>query len=138
MLKAGENLLLDASIVIASFKKIESVLDVLELAGRLVLPIVAYGELLYGAEKSARPQFRKKELLDLTNMIEVMVVDKKTAGHYSTIRRQLESIGKPIPANDLWIAATAIQHSLTLFTSDSHFESIEGLSLRKFEVSKNI
>lgn len=136
MSKSGENLLLDTSIVIASFKKIEPVLDVLELAGRLVLPIIAYGELLYGAEKSARPKFRRKELSDLRNMIEVVVVDENTAEHYSTIRRQLELVGKPIPANDLWIAATAIQHSLTLFTSDSHFESIEGLSLRKFEIIK--
>jgi tRNA(fMet)-specific endonuclease VapC len=56
-------------------------------------------------------------------------VDAITAQHYGRIRNDLRAIGRPVPENDLWIAAIARQHGLTLVTRDQHFQHIVGLSL---------
>jgi len=54
-------------------------------------------------------------------------IDYNTADNYAKIFKQLREKGKPIPTNDLWIAASALQHDLTLFTYDKHFRFIDGL-----------
>ena len=51
----------------------------------------------------------------------------KTADFYAVVWMQLRRKGKPIPSNDLWIAATALQHGLAVFTYDQHFQDIDGL-----------
>ena len=53
-----------------------------------------------------------------------------TASLYGTIKANLRKKGKPIPENDIWIAAIAMQHDLTLLTRDRHFEAVDGLRLK--------
>jgi len=53
----------------------------------------------------------------------------KTAEKYAIIKTSLLSKGKPIPENDIWIAATAMQYNLLLYTMDSHFREIQTISL---------
>ncbi|TDA70360.1 MAG: type II toxin-antitoxin system VapC family toxin [Clostridia bacterium] len=52
-----------------------------------------------------------------------------TAYYYGQVKAQLKVKGHPIPENDIWIAAAALQHGLTLVSRDTHFKPIEGLSL---------
>jgi predicted nucleic acid-binding protein len=54
-------------------------------------------------------------------------VDEGTAEHYAEIRVELKRSGRPIPVNDLWIAALARQHALPLLSRDQHFEFVRGL-----------
>jgi tRNA(fMet)-specific endonuclease VapC len=54
--------------------------------------------------------------------------DKDTARFYGTVVMQLRRKGRPIPQNDMWIAATALQHNLTLLTKDTHFDEVNGLA----------
>jgi tRNA(fMet)-specific endonuclease VapC len=61
--------------------------------------------------------------------VKIFTIDEKTSEYYALIYSQLRKKGKPIPTNDIWIAATAIQHDLILFTYDSDFKSIENLKL---------
>ena len=61
--------------------------------------------------------------------VKIFPIDTKTSDYYATIYSQLRKKGKPIPTNDIWIASTAIQHDLILFTYDSDFENIENLTL---------
>lgn len=56
-----------------------------------------------------------------------LVSDEKTASSYGDIWAELTRIGNPIPTNDIWIAASALQHDLKLITNDSHFQHVEGL-----------
>jgi len=56
-------------------------------------------------------------------------INKETCGYYSKIYKDLKSKGKPIPTNDLWIAATAMEHNLSVFTSDKHFKHISDLKV---------
>jgi len=57
----------------------------------------------------------------------VLGVDETTAERYAEIREELRRKGRPIPANDLWIAALARQHALPLLSRDQHFDSVPGL-----------
>ena len=59
----------------------------------------------------------------------MFIVDTGTAEHYAVIFGTLKRKGRPIPTNDMWIAATAIQHGLTLFSYDHHYEAIDGLAV---------
>jgi predicted nucleic acid-binding protein len=61
--------------------------------------------------------------------IEVLYPDNNTLDYYATVYSQLRKKGKPIPTNDIWIAAIAIQYDLTLLTLDDHFGFVEGLSI---------
>jgi len=54
-------------------------------------------------------------------------INEDTAEFYSTILNELRRIGRPVPANDIWIASVAFQHGLRIFTRDSHFTYIPGL-----------
>ena len=56
-----------------------------------------------------------------------MQISKTSAHHYGEIKAQLKSIGKPIPENDIWIAALAIEHGMDLVTADQHFNHIKKL-----------
>ena len=56
--------------------------------------------------------------------VEVLLPTMETTLHYANLYRQLRSAGQPIPTNDLWIAAVVIQHSLTLFSRDAHFNAL--------------
>ncbi|MFZ2948559.1 MAG: PIN domain-containing protein [Desulfuromonadaceae bacterium] len=58
-----------------------------------------------------------------------LAVDESSAEFFAMIFNNLKQIGKPVPTNDVWIAASAMQHGRTLATLDSHFKYITGLSL---------
>ena len=59
----------------------------------------------------------------------VIEIGDMTAEHYSNIFLQLKISGKPIPTNDIWIAASAMENGMPLATFDKHFSNIQGLLL---------
>lgn len=119
--------LLDTNIVIAFFRQDPAVLQHIATAKVTFLPCVALGELNYGALNSGKPEQNLQRLIAFTENTVVLGSDAETAIEYGTIKRQLKQIGRLIPDNDIWIAAIAIQHHLTLATRDSHFQAITGL-----------
>jgi PIN domain len=68
-----------------------------------------------------------QELRELIAATRVLVVEDETSRHYSGIRAALKKAGRPIPPNDLWIAALCRQHRLPLLSQDQHFDAVEGL-----------
>jgi predicted nucleic acid-binding protein len=95
----------------------------LDAADEVYLPAGVIGELLAGFKKGNSEQ-RNREILD--RFIEVsrvfsLPVDEETAERYAVILDYLRRQGTPIPTNDLWIAASAMQHGLALISSDRHF-----------------
>ncbi len=62
----------------------------------------------------------------------VLVINDITCKHYGSIKASLKRNGKPIPENDIWISALAIQHNLTLATRDNHFKEVEGLKIEEW------
>jgi len=59
--------------------------------------------------------------------VTLLPVDELTAERYAAVFIGLRKAGTPIPTNDMWVAASAIQHGLSLFTHDGHFRTIDGL-----------
>ena len=68
------------------------------------------------------------EFLD-SPRLSVFEIGEMTAEHYSNIFLQLKKSGKPIPTNDIWIAASAMENGMPLATFDKHFSNIQGLLL---------
>ncbi|MCC7209687.1 MAG: type II toxin-antitoxin system VapC family toxin [Anaerolineae bacterium] len=123
--------LLDTNIFIALQRREPAVLE--RLAEVTVhLSVVVLGELYYGARHSGRAEANLSAVETLAAYYPLLVCDKDTAKHYARIRQALRAKGQPIPENDLWIAAQALQHGLVLVTRDSHFEHIDGLAVQSW------
>lgn len=58
-------------------------------------------------------------------------IDERVAVRYATVRAELKRIGRPLPENDIWIAAVCLEERLPLLTADHHFESVPGIDLRR-------
>ena len=93
---------------------------------------VAIGELYYGAERSINVAKGLADVHELEQLFSILTVDLMIARTYGRLRNEQNKKGHSLPANDLWIAATAFRHGLTLVTRDQHFASIEKLSLEQW------
>ena len=121
--------LLDTNIVIALFADDDSVKENLSKAEEIFIPNVVIGELFYGAHKSARAKENIARIEDLASSSVILGCDTETARMYGEIKNNLRIKGHPIPENDIWIAAIAVQHNLTLVSRDAHFSEIENLKV---------
>ncbi len=95
------------------------------------ISVITVGELLSGFKGGTRESKNREELdffLDSPRVV-LYELDTITADYYSEIITNLRKAGTPIPTNDIWIAAVAFQHGLTLFTKDTHFSYIQGLMI---------
>ncbi len=122
--------LLDTNAAIARVSGEPAILTLLEGADEVFVPIIALGELYYGAEKSVRVRANIVQIETISLSGAVLMCDVGTAREYGRIHHQLRVKGRPIPQNDMWIAAIARQHSLTLLTRDAHFNDVDGLAVQ--------
>ncbi len=121
--------LLDTNIIIALFADEADVKKNLATAEEVFLPIIAIGELYYGARKSGKPDQNLARIDEFAASNVVLGCDTETARQYGEIKNNLHLKGRPLPENDIWIAALALQHELTLVTRDEHFQKIEVLKI---------
>lgn len=106
--------LLDSNIVIAIFAGDSTVLERVAAAEEVFLSAVALGELYYGARKSGRSEANIVRIDEFAAVAAVLGCDAVTAQQYGRIKNNLRVKGRPIPENDIWIAAIAAQHGLTV------------------------
>jgi tRNA(fMet)-specific endonuclease VapC len=121
--------LLDTTAAVAILQSDPAVAAVLTAAEHIVLPVTVVGELIYGAYNSGRPAENMAKVEALASANTVLDCDLDTARQYGRIRQQLRAKGKPIPENDIWIAAVALQHGLLVITRDAHFMEVDGLTV---------
>ena len=119
--------LLDTNIIIALFADEAIVKNNLSQADEVFIPSIAIGELCYGARKSRRTQANLAIVDELVVNSTVLECDAETARQYGEIKNDLRLKGRPLPENDIWIAAIAFQHNLILVTRDAHFQEIMNL-----------
>jgi tRNA(fMet)-specific endonuclease VapC len=101
---------------------------ILSKANRVAIPVVALGEYRYGISQS-RDRLRYEQwLADYLPGFQILDIDERTTFSYSAVRAELKKAGKPIPSNDMWIAALCRQHSLPLLSRDYHFDAVAGLT----------
>jgi tRNA(fMet)-specific endonuclease VapC len=124
------SVLLDTTIVVDHLRsKSPSLIERFKETATLYLPVIALGELLYGAYKSALPSKSLGQIEDFGRLCAVLGIDAQTSVYYGQLNSDLGRLGKLIPQNDIWIAAIALQHSLPLATRDQHFSFVPGLTL---------
>ena len=104
--------------------------DRLELADKVFLPVISLGELRAGFICGTAARSNEAVLTQFLNKPRVAVLhaDDNTTHHYARLFYQLRKQGTPIPTNDMWIAALAVQHDLFLFSRDAHFDHLPQLA----------
>jgi predicted nucleic acid-binding protein len=122
-------ILLDTNAYTAFMLGEADVVEVLAHAQRLYLNSVVLGELLGGFAAGTREQKNRAELARFLDSprVEVLPVTEQTADCYALVYAGLRRKGQPIPTNDLWIAASALEHGAALLTHDAHFSQIVNL-----------
>lgn len=105
------------------------IVSVLRHAPCIILCSTVLGELLGGFAAGQRESVNRHELAQFINVPRVKVVPSTaaTADLYALVYAALRRKGKPIPTNDLWIAASSLEHGAALLTLDAHFQNIDGL-----------
>ena len=96
-------------------------------AATIELPVIVLGEYRFGIAQSRRRNDYERWLGELIAATRVLPVDDETASHYARIRAELKKAGRPVPSNDLWIAALCRQHRLPLMSLDGHFDAVQGM-----------
>jgi len=119
--------LLDTNAVIALQRSDKAFLEFLSRNPNILVPAIVIGELYFGAFNSGKPAFNIAVIDAFVAKNTILHADEVTGKHYAEIRHSLKKKGHPIPENDLWIAATAIQYQLILVTRDNHFNVVDGL-----------
>jgi tRNA(fMet)-specific endonuclease VapC len=120
-------LILDTNAVSAIADGEASALDLLARAERLAVPVIVLGEYRLGIAQSRHRASYESWLREWIAAVAVLDIDEETTHSYAEIALELKQKGKPIPANDLWIAALCRQHSLPLVSRDRHFDLVSGL-----------
>ncbi|AFY87769.1 MULTISPECIES: type II toxin-antitoxin system VapC family toxin [Chroococcidiopsis] len=121
--------LLDTNIIIALFADEAVVKSNLARANEVFISSIAIGELYYGARRSSRSNENLARIDELVANTTVLGCNTQTARYYGEVKNKLRLKGRPLPENDIWIAALALQHSLTLVTRDAHFQQVENLQI---------
>lgn len=106
-----------------------TVVEVVAHAEQIYLNSIVLGELLGGFAAGTREAKSRAELARFLDSprVEIVPVTAQTADSYALVYSSLRRKGRPIPTNDLWIAASALAHGAALLTQDTHFGQIEGL-----------
>lgn len=128
-LSTPKSFLLDTNIVIAIQNEDRSITKRMIPEAKVYLPAVAVGELLSGAHRSDRVHENLEAVKTICRDFPILPCNAGTAAAYGTLHAHLLNKGRPIPENDIWIAAIAHQRGLTLITRDAHFSYIDFLSI---------
>lgn len=129
----GKDCVLDTNIVIGLFANESTITEKIKsFSGSIFIPSIVLGELFYGAEQSTRKEENKKKIEELAEASLALECDTDTARFYGKIKSQLKVKGTLIPENDIWTAALAKQHRLTLVTRDKYFNNMPELLLESW------
>ncbi|MCS6831820.1 MAG: type II toxin-antitoxin system VapC family toxin [Armatimonadota bacterium] len=126
---SGSRVALDTNQAIAVLNDTGGAGQWIQSFAQVYLPVPVVAELLFGALNSRHHADNLQRVEQLVSRCQVLEVKASTAKVYAHIRLDLKRKGKPIPENDLWIAALCVEHSMPLATSDEHFRVVEGLQV---------
>jgi tRNA(fMet)-specific endonuclease VapC len=102
----------------------DRITEVLAAATGIAVPVIAIGEYRSGIARSRNFLRYQRWLEEFIVASRVLNIDESTTHTYADIALELQQIGKPIPTNDIWIAALCRQHCLPLLSRDHHFDRV--------------
>ncbi len=119
-------LLIDTNRYVDLCRGVPETVELLEQADLIAVPFVVLGELRAGFAIGRRTADNDRTLRRflLKDGVRVLFADDQTTHHYASVFRQLRKQGTPIPTNDVWLAALALQHNLVLHSRDAHFDHL--------------
>jgi len=126
---SGSKALLDSNAVSALFSRDDALGRLIEAFEFVETPFVVAGGVYFGVLNGSKRDENMRSLERLLLLCPMLLPTSKTPLHYGSVRLALRRIGRPIPANDVWIAAQALEHGATLITRDAHFRHVDGLSV---------
>ena len=121
-------MILDTNALSAFVDGDPSVGEILRHQSRASIPVIVLGEFRYGIALSRHRAAYEQWLESHLGNFEVLMVNEETAHSYAALRVALKQKGQPIPANDAWIAALAMQHRLPVLSRDQHFDAVPHIS----------
>jgi predicted nucleic acid-binding protein len=121
-------LILDTNALSAAAAEREpGALEIVARAERLAVPVIVLGEYRFGIAQSRHRTTYESWLREWVAAVSVLDIDEETTHHYAAIGLELKRVGKPIPANDLWIAALRRQHGVPILSRDQQFDLVPGI-----------
>lgn len=123
------SLCLDTNTYTALLAKLPDALAIIAAADLVWIPVPVLGELRAGflkGRKAADNELTLQEFLS-SDSVHVAQIDEPVTIYYAKVFEQLRKIGRPIPSNDLWIAACALKLGCPLYSLDKHFDAVGGL-----------
>jgi tRNA(fMet)-specific endonuclease VapC len=125
----GNSVALDTNQAVHVLNDVPEVVAWLNSFDQLLLPVTVVGELLYGAMNSAKAADNVARVDALLTRCGVLENTVATSRIYAALRRDLRQRGRPVPENDLWIAAACVERGLPLATDDAHFSVFGALTV---------
>lgn len=127
-------LVLDTSAYSALFRKHHATVQLVESTENLYLTPIVLGELKAGFLLGRRGEENERSLREFLQSprVSVLAIDDETADRWAIIAAFLKKAGTPVASNDIWIAASAMQHGLPILTSDRDFQKIPQIIVRHF------
>ena len=119
-------MILDTNALSAAADDDRAIVAVLARADQMAIPVIVLGEYRHGIAQSRNRASYEKWLSGLLNDCLVLDINEPTTQYYAEIVLELQRKGKPIPTNDIWIAALCREHSLPLVSRDRHFDLVAG------------
>jgi predicted nucleic acid-binding protein len=119
-------MILDTNALSAAADDDPGVVAILARSDQVAIPVIVLGEYRYGIAQSRHRASYESWLTGLLNDCLVLDINEPTTRYYAEITLELKRKGKPIPTNDIWIAALCRQHSRSLLSRDRHFDLITG------------
>jgi tRNA(fMet)-specific endonuclease VapC len=120
-------MILDTIALSAAVDGDPAVLAILGRAEQMAIPTIVLGEYRYGIAQARNRLSYENWLAGLLHDCLVLDINEPTTHYYAEITLELKRQGKPIPTNNLWIAALCRQHALPLLSRDRHFDAVAGI-----------
>jgi len=120
-------LILDTNAVSAIADGEVSAIELVGSAERIAVPVIVLGEYRLGIGQSRHRASYESWIREWIAAVSILDIDEETSQSYAAIGLELKRRGRPIPANDLWVAALCRQYSMPLLSRDRHFDVVPGL-----------
>jgi tRNA(fMet)-specific endonuclease VapC len=121
--------ILDTNVIIKLLNGDLKTIEIVDSIENINISVITVGELFYGAKKSSRVNENMRLFQEFLSEYPIIGIDEGISDVYGDIKAGLVKAGINIPENDIWIAATALKHDLTIVSFDAHFKNIVGLKI---------
>ncbi len=122
-------MLFDTNAISDLFLGVESLRPLIERHSAHFFPVIAVGEYRHGLERSTQGANLRPRFESLLATGTTLPITENTTPYFARLAAQQDRKGRPVPSNDLWIAALACEHRLPILSRDAHFRFIDGVDV---------